>query len=82
MDDRLRRRIAMFYIAGAINIFLGLYVLIEGTKFLDATTAGWLMLFFFGFAAADFWFPRAMRRKWEEEQAGLAQGRDAAGGQP
>lgn len=69
MDERLQKRAIMFYIAGVINVFLGLYVLIEGRRFLDADTARMLMLFFFIFAAVDFWFPRAMKKKYLEEQA-------------
>jgi hypothetical protein len=40
-----------------------------------------LTLFFFGFAAVDFWFPRMLRKRWEEmlakhtdqQKAGAAQ---------
>ena len=69
MDPRLRRRITMFYAAGAINAFLGLYVLIEGRAFLEPDTVTWLTIFFIAFAAIDFWFPYQIRKKWEEDQA-------------
>jgi hypothetical protein len=31
----------------------------------------WLALFFFAFAAVDFWFPRVLKKKWAEAQAKL-----------
>ena len=69
MDPRLKKRIMMFYMAGVINAFLGLYVVIEGRAFLAPDTVRWLALFFFAFAAVDFWFPRYLKRKWLEAQA-------------
>jgi uncharacterized membrane protein len=69
MDPRLRRRITMFYAAGAVNVFLGLYVLVEGPAFLERETVTWLTIFFIVFAAIDFWFPYQMKKKWEQEQA-------------
>ncbi len=69
MDPRLQKRIIMFYIAGVVNAFLGLYVLIEGRRFMDPGTAKWLVLFFFIFAAVDFWFPRMLKKRFLEEQA-------------
>ncbi len=71
MDPRLKKRIMLFYLAGVINAFLGLYVVIEGRAFLPPDTVRWLALFFFAFAAVDFWFPRMLKRKWEEAQARL-----------
>ena len=32
-------------------------------------TASLVALFFLGFAAVDFYFPRAMKKKWLDEQA-------------
>jgi hypothetical protein len=61
----------MFYVAGIFNAFLGLYVFFEGRKVLEPETANWLMLFFLAFAAVDFYFPHAMKKKWEEDQARL-----------
>jgi uncharacterized membrane protein YfcA len=71
MDPRLKKRIMLFYMAGVINAFLGLYVVIEGRAFLPPETLRWLALFFFAFAAVDFWFPRMLKKKWEEAQARL-----------
>jgi len=79
MDDRLKRRIFLFYAAGVVNAFLGIYVLVEGVNFLPRETATWLVVFFLGFAAVDFYFPRAMKKKWEAEQARLRAAREAAG---
>jgi len=71
MDRRLHKRIMMFYAAGVINAFLGLYVVFEGRNFLPPETLRWLALFFFAFAAVDFWFPRVLKKKWLEAQANL-----------
>jgi len=68
MDEKLKKRIMMFYVAGVINAFLGVYVVIEGRAYLPPETARWLALFFFAFAAVDFWFPRVLRKKWQEAQ--------------
>ncbi len=82
MDPKLKKRIVMFYLAGVINAFLGLYVVIEGRAFLPPDTARWLALFFFVFAAVDFWFPRMLKKKWEEAMAQqrAAAPRDEGGG--
>ena len=78
MNERLRKRIIMFYLAGIVNAFLGLYVLIEGVSFMARQTAIWLVIFFLTFAAVDFYFPHALKKKWEEEQARLRAGRGGA----
>jgi len=80
MDERVRRRIVAFYVAGIVNVFLGLYVLFEGRSVLAPGTWLILVIFFFGFAAVDFWFPHAIRKKWLEEQARLRAARDERGG--
>ena len=80
MDEKLKKRIMMFYVAGVINAFLGVYVVIEGRAFLPPETARWLALFFFAFAAVDFWFPRVLRKKWQEAQDKLNAQRAASGG--
>lgn len=67
LDDRVRKRIYTFYVAGVINLVLGLYVLIAGRGQLGGTS-GLIALFFIGFAAVDFYFPKLIRRKWREEQ--------------
>ena len=71
MDERLKKRILMFYLAGVVNAFLGLYVVIEGRAFLPPETVRWLALFFFVFAAVDFGFPRLLKKRWLEAQAKL-----------
>jgi uncharacterized membrane protein YfcA len=78
MDERLNKRILMFYLAGVINAFLGLYVAIEGRAFLPPETVRWLALFFFAFAAVDFWFPRVLKKKWLEAKAKLDAQRQAS----
>lgn len=71
MDERLKKRMLAFYFAGVVNLILGLYVLVAGAKQMGDTTALLIALFFLGFAAVDFYFPRAMKKKWLEEQARL-----------
>lgn len=80
MDPRLKRRIVMFYVAGFINLALGFYVLFQGGAVLGRGTWLLLLAFFFGFAAVDFWFPRAITRRWLEEQAKQAGARIEAKG--
>ena len=80
MDERLKKRILMFYLAGVINAFLGLYVVIEGRAFLPPESVRWLALFFFVFAAVDFWFPRVLKKKWLEAQAKLPAEREKQAG--
>ena len=82
MDPRLKKRIMMFYLAGVINAFLGLYVVIEGRAFLPPETVRWLSLFFFAFAAVDFWFPRVLKKRWIEAQARLETRRQASQHKP
>lgn len=69
MDERLRRRTRWFYFAGTINLVLGVYVLVQGPAVLPRDTLIMLVLFFLAFAAVDFYFPYAMKKKWLEEQA-------------
>ena len=79
MNDRMKKRILMFYFAGVINLFLGVYVVTAGRQFLEPGTLWVLILFFFGFAALDFYFPWAMKKKWNEEQARLGRERQSSG---
>ena len=72
IDPRLKKRMMMFYLAGIFNAVLGLYILIEGRKFLPETTVLLLVFFFLGFAVVDFYFPKVMKRKWLEHQAQMA----------
>ena len=62
MDDRLKKRIYAFYFAGALNLVLALYVLGFGDK-LEPGTRAIMLLFFFGFAIVDFWFPQQLKKK-------------------
>lgn len=70
MDEKLKKRIIMFYIGGILNALLGLYVLIEGASFLPPDTARILVLVFLAFAAVDFYFPYMLKRKWLADNAG------------
>jgi hypothetical protein len=70
MDDKLKRKIMLFYAGGIINALLGLYVLIEGLSFLPADTARTLAIVFFLFAAVDFYMPYSLKSKWLADRAG------------
>jgi uncharacterized membrane protein len=69
MDKKLQRRIIVFYIGGIINAVLGLYVLIEGLSFLPPDTVRTLAIVFLVFAAVDFYFPYALKKKWFADNA-------------
>lgn len=69
MDDKLRKRILFFQIGGVLNALLGIYVLFQGHTFLAPDTARTVTIVFFVFAAVDFYFPHAMKKKWLEENA-------------
>ena len=64
MDEKLKRKIMLFYAGGIINALLGLYVLIEGLSFLPADTARTLAIIFFVFAAVDFYLPYSLKQRW------------------
>lgn len=68
MDERLKKRIYTFYFAGALNLVLGGWVLAYGGD-LEQGTRTVMMLFFFGFAAVDFWFPQQLKKKYAEQMA-------------
>ena len=77
MDKKLRTRIILFYVFGAINGLLGLYVLLAGPSFLPPDNIRTLVIIFFLFAALNFYYPHAIRKKWLAENAGKqAQGND------
>jgi hypothetical protein len=78
MDDRIRKRILVFYFAGFLNLVLGFYVLLNGRTLVDQGMWYLLLAFFFGFAAVDFWFARNLRRNWAKAQARLAAQGEAA----
>jgi len=79
MDDKLKKRIIMFYAAGVVNLVIGVYVLFFGRSFLPEDKITMLLLFFLGFAALDFWMPQMMKKKWREDQAKLEAQRKAMG---
>ena len=63
MDDKLKRKIMLFYVGGIINALLGLFVLIEGLSFLPPDTARTLGIIFFVFAAVDFYLPYSLKQR-------------------
>ncbi len=79
MDDKLKKRIYMFYAAGAVNLLIGVYVLFFGRSFLPEDKITLLILFFLGFAAVDFVMPLMIKKKWAADQAKLEEQRRALG---
>jgi hypothetical protein len=82
MDDKLRKRIIMFYAAGVVNLLIGVYILFFGRDFLPEDKLTMLILFFLGFAALDFWMPVMMKKKWAQDQARLEEQRRALTSRP
>lgn len=72
MDARLRKRMYAFYFAGVVNLLLGLYVLLAGAAYMGQGTALLVALFFLAFAAVDFYFPWAMKKRWLEDRAHMS----------
>ncbi len=71
-EEKLKKRIYAFHFAGVLNLFLGLYVLLYGAG-VETSTRTIMLLFFFGFAALDFWFPTHLKKKFAEQQALMMQ---------
>jgi hypothetical protein len=76
MDEKLKRKIMLFYAGGIINALLGLYVLIEGLSFLPPDTGRTLVIVFFLFAAVDFYLPYSLKQRWLANNSGK-QGQDS-----
>ena len=78
MDDKLKKKIMMFYAAGVVNVVIGTYVLLFARSFLTDEQYMTVVIFFLGFAALDFYFPVMLKKKWradmqkfEEQRRGL-----------
>ncbi len=70
MDERLKNRLIMFYVAGVLNALFGLYVIIEGPSFLPADKVGLLGLVFLAFTAVNFYVAHMLKKKWHANNAG------------
>lgn len=81
LNSRLKKRIYAFYFAGVVNLVLGLYVLFAGASFLPRGTMLTMVVFFFGFAAVDFYFPKMLKKKWLEQQKQLEEQQRKPAGQ-
>jgi hypothetical protein len=68
LQKKLKNRMLAFYFAGVVNLVIGLYVLFYGAAYMSRGAALLVALFFIGFAALDFYFPRMMQKRWWEEQ--------------
>ncbi len=81
MDDKIKKRIFLFYAAGVVNLVIGTYVLFFGRSFLPEDKILMLILFFLGFAAVDFIMPIMIKKKWAADQAALEAQRHALASQ-
>lgn len=63
MDERIKKRIVMFYLGGAVNLVAGLYLLLFGQSLLPGRQALWLGIVFLVFAAIDFYFPTVLKKR-------------------
>jgi hypothetical protein len=79
MDDKVKKRIIMFYAAGVVNLLIGGYILLFGRSFIPEDKILMLILFFLGFAAVDFIMPNMIKKKWAADQAKLDAQRKASG---
>ena len=68
----------MFYVAGILNAFFGIYVLFEGGTLVPQETMMWLVTICLVFAAVNFYVAYAIKKKWEEDVARLRAQRGAA----
>jgi hypothetical protein len=82
MDERLKKRIFLFYTAGVVNLIMAGAVLLFGRGVVPEDKINLIFLFFMGFAALDFWMPQMMKKKWQDEQAKLSAQGSAANSQP
>ena len=75
MDDKVKKRIIMFYAAGVVNLLIGAYIVLFGRSFVPEDKIMMLILFFLGFAAVDFIMPHMIKKKWAADQAKLEEQR-------
>ena len=68
LQKKLKNRMLAFYFAGFVNLVIGLYVLFYGAAYMSRGMAFLVALFFLGFAALDFYFPKMMQKRWWEQQ--------------
>lgn len=71
MDERLKKRILMFYAAGVVNLLMAAAVLLFGRGAVPDDKLTMILAFFLGFAALDFWMPHMIKKKWRNDQAKL-----------
>lgn len=81
MDERLKKRIFLFYAAGVVNLLMAVAVLLFGRGVVPDDKLTMILAFFLGFAALDFWMPHMMKKKWREDQAKLEAQRAALNSQ-
>jgi hypothetical protein len=64
--DSLRKRILLFYFAGGINLFMGVYVMSAGAGTVDSGTLLTISLVFIVFAVLNFYVARKLRTRWSQ----------------
>jgi hypothetical protein len=71
MDERLKKRILLFYAAAGVNVLLGLFVLVFGREILGPDKMVMLMVVCGAFTLLNLVMPGMIKRKWKEDRAKL-----------
>ena len=69
MQDKLKKRVVIFYIGGILNALFGLYVVFEGPSSLPADKVQLLSLVFLGFTVVNFYMASVLKKKVQAANA-------------
>ncbi len=69
MQDKLKKRVVIFYIGGILNALFGLYVVFEGPSSLPADKVQLLSLVFLGFTVVNFYMASMLKKKMQAANA-------------
>jgi hypothetical protein len=62
--DSLRKRILLFYFAGGVNLFMGVYVMSAGAGVVEPGKLTTIAVIFIAFALINFYVARKLRTQW------------------
>ena len=82
MDERLKKRIFLFYAAAAVNLLLAGFVLFFARGVLPDDKLTMLLVLCLSFVAVTLWMPQLIKKKWKEDQAKQEAQRKAMSGGP
>jgi uncharacterized membrane protein len=69
VQDKLKKRVVIFYIGGILNALFGLYVVFEGPSSLPADKVQLLSLVFLGFTVVNFYMASVLKKKVQAANA-------------